>query len=87
MTRKEWGKTRSLTDELDELHGLELSALKQRWRVSTAPKRRSTSVRRFCLEPSPTGCRKEFSAALNPPPALTSRNCPCRGNVSPRPHT
>jgi Protein of unknown function (DUF2924) len=33
MTRKQWLKTKSLTDELAELRGLDLTALKQRWRI------------------------------------------------------
>ena len=33
MTRNYWPKTRNLTDELAELHGLDLTALRQRWRV------------------------------------------------------
>jgi hypothetical protein len=33
MTRKHWPKTRDLTDELAELDGLDLTALRERWRV------------------------------------------------------
>lgn len=33
MKRKQWPKTRSLTDELAELRRLDSTALKQRWRV------------------------------------------------------
>ena len=39
---------------------------------STAAKPRFASVRLFCFKQLPTGFKKEFLAALNPPPAACS---------------
>ena len=64
--------TKNLADELAELRGLNATALKQRWRVLYRPKRQFALVTLFCFKPLPTGYRKEFSAASNPPPAACS---------------
>jgi len=64
--------TRNLADELAELRGLNPPPLGNAGGCSTALKRRSTSARLFCFKQLPIGCRKEFLAALNPPPAACS---------------
>ena len=79
--------TKNLADELAELRGLNAPSLRQRWRVPYRTEARFASVTLFASKQLPTGCRKEFLAALNSPPAACSsgpRKTTSTGDHQPR---